>query len=623
MTAAPWLDKTGMPTFDFDAVYQVLIALLPADAYVIGQNGRNTLRVHGTIITGTSINLGHVNAFYCALTDLTMYTPSLTRIAGAVLVGNLRHNFNVSGDNMYTDFSMTKTNEPCDLRDFFYDYSLEQRSLEKITQHHHLHVRVKDLFNTDRNSIRLHGASAILAAALDRYNDLESTHATFWLYFKSARTDIQNIFARLLTHYGDLHSAWLKREGMWAKQVHGHAGLDLTQLFELNVLVNRLETQVDWESEKTNRTQPRLVTMDYQDVYDGAKELFHDAMLEGVRPYRLSYNDYWLQRSVIMPTGSVHSQDFDDRMLAKAVPYALRNKKGFFSAMPTSITHCDWLERKREINAYTSTKYEWGKVRALYGCDVTSHLHADFGLQKCEETFPSYVPTGSKATEGNVSRIMSNLKTLIPFCYDYDDFNSQHSFTSMKAVIDAWLSVFGEGLTREQVASVMWTRDSIDNQYVHCSQTGDEYQTTGTLFSGWRLTSFMNTALNYIYLKQAGLRKYSAYSLHNGDDVLAMCRTLAEPVALLRATKQYNIRAQATKMNIGTIGEFLRMDMMAKKTTAQQYLTRACSTCVHSRIESGAPTSMRAVVKANYDRAMAITERGGRESVAQGILTTQ
>lgn len=58
-----------------------------------------------------------------------------------------------------------------------------------------------------------------------------------------------------------------------------------------------------------------------------------------------------------------------------------------------------YYNRVPMIYSSVSTKYEWGKVRALFGCDITSYLMADFPMGQAEECLPSYFPVGQKANE--------------------------------------------------------------------------------------------------------------------------------------------------------------------------------------------------------------------------------
>lgn len=130
-------------------------------------------------------------------------------------------------------------------------------------------------------------------------------------------------------------------------------------------------------------------------------------------------------------------------------------------------------------------------MRALYGCDLESYRLTDFGFSDAENTLPSFMPTGKKATEENVTRILKSMQTGIPFCFDYDDFNSQHSILSMQTVMEAWLEVFCEDISEEQIVACKWAISSLEEMTFNVN--GTNYKAYATLFSGWRLTSFINT----------------------------------------------------------------------------------------------------------------------------------
>lgn len=141
-----------------------------------------------------------------------------------------------------------------------------------------------------------------------------------------------------------------------------------------------------------------------------------------------------------------------------------------------------------------------------------------------------------------------------------------------------------------------------------------------TLMSGWRLTSFMNTVLNRVYLEMAGIGTLSNYALHNGDDVFAVCDEWTQVRGLLSNTETLGLRAQMTKQAIGTIGEFLRVDNLAERVDMSQYLTRSCATAVHARINTEAARSFTDLVDANDERMEALKLRGGNSEPVEEIL---
>lgn len=610
------MSAAGLPV---ERISDAGLILLTTGETVNGQQNKwfeqERRRINGSIVDVFLLDIDGTEYAYIKTEDCSMFSKTISKFAGATLIGNVRHDFQMHGGIDYydamTDFRVT------DKHEYLYSTVLER---QKISQFHHFHVRICDIFEHD--NVLLKGREAVLARKLDKINRLETTHTTFWVYFYSLGDKEKNMFISLLLRCGGDLVKYLKREGVLFKQIHGLKGYQFTKYFEVNVLLNRIDTSVNWDQEKMNRTKPRLATVDPTDIYKACITLFKDAVIEGKRAFKYSFSQYWRQRIMLMPSGSVHSERTSDKESFKKLDYRLKTKKGFF-ASSTQASLDTWLDREPEINSYTSTKYEWGKTRALYGCDVSSHLHADFALNKCEETFPSYVPTGSRATEDYVAGISKGLKKFIPFCYDYDDFNSQHSFQSMTAVLLAWRDVYGGQLSSDQLESLEWTIKSVSKQFVHNSQTNDHYRTAGTLFSGWRLTTFMNTALNYAYLHAAGINQKMKYSLHNGDDVLASAMSLKEVIQLIKATERFNIRAQTSKMNIGTIAEFLRMDLHASDKTGKQYLARAISTFVHSRIESGSPRSQRDTHIATITRASEIVSRGGDQAYIDKLENKQ
>lgn len=82
-----------------------------------------------------------------------------------------------------------------------------------------------------------------------------------------------------------------------------------------------------------------------------------------------------------------------------------------------------------------------------------------------------------------------------------------------------------------------------------------------------------------------------------------------------------NIRAQMSKMSIGTISEFLRMDINTEHPTGKQYLTRGVATLVHSKIESMPQTDALSAFLAHQERCDAIIKRGGDVKCLEEIRT--
>lgn len=567
-----------------------------------------TYKMDGQMVKTIMTELNGLEVYYAKFKDITKYHDVISQKVGGLITGNMTCWSKKHKSSGYDDLVLS-TREKRDLiiNKFKYKYKIKNKINSKITQYHHLHVRLKDLY-CNKDSVILTGMEAYLAMLLDKYNDVEACHATFILYYRLLPNKERLLFESLLISYDTIKREWLKIEGTRAKQTQHGTEYDMSKLFELNVLENRVDEEVDWVKERYNREVPNTVTALYDKVFNLTVKLFHTAKQQGKRPMKSSWSDYWSQRAIAMPSGAVHSVYAEDNEVIAMLPRGAKNKKGFCSALD-NFSQDKFLNRKAQITANVSTKYEWGKTRALYGCDITSHINSDFGLMGCEDTFPNFIPTGSAATPEQVKFEMKSMNG-IPVCYDYDDFNSQHAVQSMQAVIEAWLFVYKDKLTAEQHQAVRWTRDSLNDMFVNNNITKELYKARGTLFSGWRLTSFMNTVLNYVYLDISDMENLMSKSIHNGDDVFASTLDLGSALKLVENAADINARAQTSKMNIGTIAEFLRMDIRAKEKTMTQYLTRGCATFVHSRIESDAPYSLRGIVNSYMTRYNELASRG-------------
>nr|WGM49133.1 RNA-dependent RNA polymerase [Umbelopsis ramanniana virus 8b] len=400
-----------------------------------------------------------------------------------------------------------------------------------------------------------------------------------------------------------------------AKSYQNLVEQDLRKIFEIDVLVNRDVGSVDWIGEKVNRVTPNLVKISKKEVYDLAVKMFSRDDETRENPRKLEWKDFWESRWQWSASGSVHSQYTED---VKDLPKQreLRNKFVLLNQLPY-LKFDHFAARRSEIQAWSSIKYEWAKMRAIYGTDLTSYIMSHYAFYNCEDVLPNEFPVGNKARPSYVSaKVESVLFKKTPLCIDFEDFNSGHSNDSMQAVIDAYLYVFGDALTPEQRAAVVWTRNSVANTTVHDNMgTKTTYKTKGTLMSGWRLTTFMNSVLNYIYTQML-MRgsKVNVNSVHNGDDVLLGVNNFDVARRAVFNADKYNIRLQRSKCAFGGIAEFLRVDRV--RGDYGQYLTRNIATLMHSRIESKVALSAVDLVEADEERLREFVQRGGSERVA-------
>lgn len=582
-------------------------------------------------VWGVRIRRRDIVCWYVATQAISVYTPTTMSVAGGIISGNVRAGMTMENHQDYYSYvPEIDYNLQVVPPDTLYEI-VSDLPKSKITQQHHLFVNKQELqvvyekYLSDTSPEHLTAVNEVIHVMISKMNKLgldnRVSFITHLMYIFVAPTfAVYHLLCimRETNSYKE-YANLLKWESGAAKQSQTVFRDDLAVVYELQVLFNRVDSDVDWDTELDHRVNTHTVPIPQERVYEYAAWIFRSGICEGRRPLTLDWNDYWATRWSSMPNGSIVSQYDTDIQVKSRLPKEAKYKSCWFATQNDS-NHEHWVSRLPEIYATTSTKYEWGKVRALYGCDVTSFLHADYSMSNCEDTLPSCFPVGKFATSSFVQGSVNKFKQTVPVCFDYDDFNSQHSTASMQAVMRAWIDVYSPYLTAEQVKSAEWTYESLANMNVNFNALQKNVPINGTLMSGWRLTSYMNTVLNRVYLMYAGLDDLLVYSLHNGDDMFGGAPSMANALKLISNAKAAGIRAQVSKTNLGTIGEFLRVDTRAKNPKMSQYLSRAVSTLVHGRVEADSPVDLQAFVSATMVRCNEVVSRGGNPALLQTLF---
>jgi hypothetical protein len=118
-------------------------------------------------------------------------------------------------------------------------------------------------------------------------------------------------------------------------------------------------------------------------------------------------------------------------------------------------------------------------------------------------------------------------------------------------------------------------------------------------------------------------------SVHNGDDVLLAITDLGAAVSVMDKMATINARAQATKCNVFSVGEFLRVEHKVTHDggLGAQYLARGVATSVHGRTESQQPVRAETAAAAVRTRCNELRQRAslGSEVIAtaENIMLTQ
>nr|QTE76048.1 RNA-dependent RNA polymerase [Neofusicoccum parvum victorivirus 1] len=220
-----------------------------------------------------------------------------------------------------------------------------------------------------------------------------------------------------------------------------------------------------------------------------------------------------------------------------------------------------------------SPKLEAGKTRAIFACDTRSYFAFEWLLgtvQKAWRNDRVLLDPGIGGHLGVANRVRGLMKHGgVNLMLDYDDFNSHHSLLAQKQVFR---------VLNRRVGAPQWYRDAVEASWdrMYVTYGGKRRKWLGTLPSGHRGTTAINSILNAAYLRQAvgGTRFDSLLSLHTGDDVYMRVDTLDGCRSILEAAEELGCRMNPAKQSVGfTTAEFLRMTITPRESRG--YLARA------------------------------------------------
>jgi hypothetical protein len=224
-----------------------------------------------------------------------------------------------------------------------------------------------------------------------------------------------------------------------------------------------------------------------------------------------------------------------------------------------------------------SQKLESGKSRALFAGDSATYVAFNHLLSPVEKAWRGercILDPGKDGMAGMVRRVQRlRSGASVNVMLDYDDFNSQHTLRSMQIVFEELcaLTRYPEALAAKIVKSFVRGRVFVGGVDMGYSK--------GTLMSGHRATSFINTVLNEAYIAVAAPMLYECKSMHVGDDVFIAAHDMAQAAALLDAIGKSEFRLNPMKQSVGVhTAEFLRLAM--GETCARGYVCRSIAAVV-------------------------------------------
>lgn len=421
----------------------------------------------------------------------------------------------------------------------------------KVTKEYQLHIKIHQILtivNKISDQIRKR-AIQILVWRLLKYNETQAFVVAVLVWALSVPRAVVWYFAKSNKLWHGKHNTldWFKRAQSVAgaaKMHHGMDGKNLKWIFELQVLVNRNTTELDWEEQKKIRDHGEVVELPPGYVREQSRRIF-EAKQPGSFKYKtMTADEMWRSRLMTIPTGAVHSQ-FNDYDFVKEWDRGYRTKKYALSAKK-SFNFDTMVRRRPEIVAWPSEKFEHGKARPIYGTDINSYLIHELAAKDIEHAFPAEFAMGKDGLDEQVdSKIRQMNAGGIPFCFDFSDFNTQHSLQSQKEAMQGYFDVHRANMTPDQVKAAEWTVESLMNQKIKFPD--ETLQVKFGLFSGLRYTTVINSVLNKIYMEWAGLDVKNIPTLHLGDDVISYMQDMWQALDVMNGAVIAGIRANPAK----------------------------------------------------------------------------
>jgi len=331
-------------------------------------------------------------------------------------------------------------------------------------------------------------------------------------------------------------------------------------LVEGNVLAGRLAASVDLAADRDYRLSPegvaaKVLHCDQHELAKHVKAILDDEMRDCSLP---DVDDFWDKRWLWCVNGS-HSPaasselDIDHSLLTRFHTQTYRR----MAAETCTVNPIPNWTGKTLVSC--SEKLEHGKSRAIYACDTRSYFAFEWLLGPVQRAWRNkrvLLDPGGGGHSAIAARVRKSfLGGGVNLMLDYDDFNSHHSTRSMQTVI----SVLCEKLNVDPRLSSVFV-SSFDSTY--CKVSGEWKKVYGTLMSGHRGTTFINSVLNAAYLRAAwGASTYDKlFALHAGDDVFIRVKDLTSCAPLLQQAEAFGCRMTPAKQSLGSrVAEFLRM----------------------------------------------------------------
>nr|UVX28898.1 MAG: RNA dependent RNA polymerase [Ustilaginoidea virens RNA virus 9] len=420
---------------------------------------------------------------------------------------------------------------------------------------------------------------AFLTASAGRMSDDQVCGCL--LYVVGAAKHLGQSRAEWVAYNAVVEPSLVKELSTCLKAVGAGATLAGAMLCETNVLAGRGVGTLDAVKEIERRADPALVEQGVVSLpEDRLRRAVHAIITEELTGRDLEFPDldsFWDRRWVWCVNGA-HNRAHDAAVgvdLAAKLPGIDRFYRRMFAEAVESEPISKW---DGQVTAGLSQKLEHGKTRAIFACDTLSYFAFEHLLGPVASAWRNrrvVLDPGQYGTLGMCEKVVKlrhgrGYNVML----DYDDFNSQHSTRSMQIVFEELCSITGypPSLAAKLISS-------FDNTWIRTPE--GLRKVAGTLMSGHRGTTFINSVLNAAYIRASiGEESYrSSGSVHVGDDVYLCVSTLEEAAGTIMRCQAAGCRMNRSKQSVGPYcAEFLRINIT--EHSARGYLARAVASAV-------------------------------------------
>jgi hypothetical protein len=246
--------------------------------------------------------------------------------------------------------------------------------------------------------------------------------------------------------------------------------------------------------------------------------------------------------------------------------YQIRlTKKGFFS----TLSKDEVLRKLTEEGICTSTgslKFEEAAVRSLFASDAIHFLISAWITAKLEERIyegnKMFTDLGLKALAElkHMLRLSSAMMQLhYGFCYDFRNFNIQHSRSDMRSYYNMIKEIAGEACRPELswIRGIEWLCEATMNTWIRSEGSAQWHAALRGLLSGIRATQGINTTLNVSYILIICMcvdrllpDSETLDQKSHGDDVIAIVDSWLRGVVMYYTAEEIGLEAQPLKVTL-------------------------------------------------------------------------